>query len=106
MEKEIKDMIVKNMSMRLRVSGYNQKQIRDIISSGLKGYNKKWGQGQTRQRRGQETEGARSLKKLVGKSSWFKMKFKETGEQGQENNQPRSHPKKAGRTRGYEPQPS
>ena len=75
-ELEIKDKIVTSMCERLKRSGYRKDQIREIITSGLKGYNRKWGQGQTRHRRGHMTEGTRSLRKLVGKSTWFKTDFR------------------------------
>lgn len=50
--KEVKDNIILGMSKRLKMSGYEQKQIRDIICSGLKGYKRKLGKGQERHRRG------------------------------------------------------
>lgn len=47
-------------------------QIREILSSGLKGYQSKWGAGEEKHRGGRSTEAARGIKKLIGKSMWFK----------------------------------
>ena len=71
---EIKDNILLEMAKRLRRSGYKSKQIKDIISSGIKGYTRKWGNGEARHRRGKDTEDSRRLRKLVGKSTWYKSK--------------------------------
>ena len=78
-DNKIKDSILCNMSKRLWRSGYSSKQIREIITSGLRGYKRKWGQGQTRHRRGHSNEEARSIRKLVGKQTWFKVDFKTKG---------------------------
>ena len=61
----LKDMILKNLAERLKRSWYRARQIREIISSGLKGYRNKWGAGQVRHRSSKRTEGARKIKKLI-----------------------------------------
>ena len=52
------DQILLNMCKRLKRSGYNAEQTREILLSGVRGYRSKWGRGEVRHRRSFETEGA------------------------------------------------
>ena len=75
---EIKDSILLKMAMRLNRSGYKQRQVEEIISSGVKGYQGKWGNGVTRNRRGIDTEASRRIRKLVEKITWYKCEINDT----------------------------
>ena len=75
---ETKDSILLEMAQKIRRSGYKSRQIKDIISSEVKGYTRKWGNGEVRHRRGRDTEGSRRLRKFVGKTTWYKVKPKDT----------------------------
>ena len=63
------------MCKRLKRSGYNADQAREILISGVRGYKAKCGRGEIRHRRSHETEGTRRFSKLIGKKTWFKTRF-------------------------------
>ena len=62
----------------MRRSGYSTKQCCEIVSSGITGHIRKIGQREKRHRKGKETEKVRRLKKLTGKTSWYKGKKRQT----------------------------
>ena len=71
-----RDNILLELTKRLQRSDYKVGQIREILVSGLRGYNSKWGKDSNRERhrRARDTEDSRRLSKLIGKTTWFKDK--------------------------------
>ena len=64
-------------SKKLEVSGYNQMQRRDIIESGVIGYERRVErQNGQRHRRCVDTKKERQVRKLTGKNTWFKIPTK------------------------------
>lgn len=71
--------ILENFIRKLRASGYNTTQIQEIVGSGILGYNRKWVAKPDRHRRSKDTQQLRRMKKLLGKTTWFRFKEKEEG---------------------------
>ena len=69
-------MNTKNFYRKLKRSGYSTRQCVEIIKSGISGHVRKVRSRVRNHRRGEETEGARRVKKLTGRTSWYKMKQK------------------------------
>ena len=78
--------ILEGFIEKMKRSGYNQVQIKEIICSGLKGYQTKLEkankEGRKMQRDGKDTVEARYRKKIMAKSTWFKNKRKKNVESG------------------------
>ena len=81
---EERDRIIERYISKLTVSGYNTNQIKNIIESGLKGYETKLEKssrtGESIHRSAKSTQGARIRKKLTEKSTWFRKKKVENAE--------------------------
>ena len=75
---EERNEIVEKFISKLRRSGYQQEQIVDIVSSGLKGYERKLArarkEGKCIHREARSTIKERFRKKITGKKNWFKNK--------------------------------
>ena len=71
-----RNQIIEKFIKKLRRSGYDEKQIRNIVESGLKGYQSKLErsivEGRDLHRDDKSTAGSRFKKKLLAKSNWFK----------------------------------
>ena len=96
-----KTRILEDFITKLRRSKYSKKQIRDIIQSGLVGYKTKWESLSNRHREAGETEESRRIKKLVGKTSWYKTRRgtgdrhpSNTDRHDKRNKEPRDKPDK------------
>ena len=70
--------IVENFIKRLQISGYSVKQVKEIIESGLKGYESKKErsekEGKPLYRAAKKSLASRQKKKLLGKTNWYKDK--------------------------------
>ena len=79
--------VIDDYTYKLKASGYNQDQAREVIMSGLRGYkNKKERrkrEGQPFYRPAKKTLSTRVRKKLMEKNTWYK-KTSGDGEEGQE----------------------
>ena len=77
--------LVDNFTQELKNSGYCRKRAREIVVCGLLGLERKRmrrrRQNQNFHRRGKSTIGQRAIKKLNGKTSWFKTKPKDAEEE-------------------------
>ena len=75
-----RNQIVENFIVKMRKSGYNKDQIRNIVISGLKGYQTKLErsrkEGKDLHRDARSTAGLRYKKKLLSKANWFKQESK------------------------------
>ena len=72
-------------------SGYNNGQIQEIVTRGLKGYQKQVNKAErdgrlSIHRRGWTTRGARQIKKALGKTTWYKRKRTEDEEDDDRTN--------------------
>ena len=74
--------VVDHYTKKLKTSGYNQNQCKELIKSGVVGFNNKI---KNRQKNGQpfyrcakSTLGGRIRKKLTEKTNWFKKKSSRT----------------------------
>ena len=85
--------ILELFTIKMQRSGYNSKQRKEIIISGLKGYERKLKRAaegkQKLHRDGKATLGARSRKKLMAKFNWYKKK-KDTQEEEKKPRQEKS----------------
>ena len=70
--------IIETFCEKMKRSGYSQRQVSDIVTAGIVGHVRKVRQRQHAHRRGEETETQRRLKKLTGKTSWYKTQKKKT----------------------------
>ena len=72
--------VVEQFVKRLKISGYGDKQVKDIIESGLKGYESKKEraekEGRPLYRAARSSLASRQKKKLLGKTNWYKEKKK------------------------------
>ena len=84
---ETKDQIINEFTNKLRLSGYSIIQAREIVSSGVKGYLRKWESRAERHRKGSETENSRRKKKLLGKTTWFRNRKPTNQNQGRTTTQ-------------------
>ena len=67
--------ILNNFDNKLEVSGYDARQRRDILESGVVGYKRKIERQEgVRHRKNTDTKGERLAKKLCGKTTWYKKK--------------------------------
>ena len=70
--------IIEKFIVKMQVSGYNEKQVQDIVLAGLKGYENKKSRaeknGSELHRDSKSTMGSRVKKKLMAKNNWFKTK--------------------------------
>ena len=67
------DDIMNQFQDKLRGSGYNKEQQKEIIEGGIKGYKRRIArQGGVKHRKSTDTEKEREQKKILGKSNWFK----------------------------------
>ena len=57
---------------KMKRLGYSQRQQAEIIVAGKTGHKRKMAGRRQRHRKGEETEKTRRLKKLTGKTSWYK----------------------------------
>ena len=93
-----RDSIVEDYILKLARSGYNKKQRREIIESGLKGYETKLEKaaksGNPLHRSAQSTMASRHKKKILSKTTWFKNKKEEDNEREAGNRRPGSKSKK------------
>ena len=68
--------IVDQYAKKLRTSGWSMEQTRRIITNGIKGYESMRRrcveQGKRLHKSSEESKGARTRKKLLGKSNWFR----------------------------------
>ena len=75
--------ITDNYAKKLHNSGYQRDHIRKIILAGVKGYGAKLRRSKEQEtplrRTSEESEGARTRTKLIGKSTWFKKKRSSQG---------------------------
>ena len=73
-----RNQVLEKFISKLEISGYNRAQIKNIIMSGLKGYESKVQRSRKQKtdlhRDAANTAGARNKKKLLGKTNWFKQK--------------------------------
>ena len=73
-----RDKVVEQFITRLKVSGYSDKQVREIIESGLKGYESKKERAEKDDRplyrAARSSLASRHKKKLLGKTNWYKEK--------------------------------
>ena len=94
--------IIERFITKLRLSGYRKDQVENIISAGLKGYEKKLEKcqksGKDLHRSARTTEGLRYRKKLMEKSNWFKQRKGEQEKNGERNGAVKSKP---GDMKGY-----
>ena len=76
--KEERTRVVDDFTKELKSSGYSRKRAREMIVCGLLGLERKRQrrarQGQDFHRRGKQTIGLRTRKKLTGKTAWYKSK--------------------------------
>ena len=84
---------------KLKVSGYSEIQVKNIIESGLKGYETKLNKARREKREihraAEETQEVRFRKKILGKVNWFKSKKSknEYPRKNQKSNQNKATPK-------------
>ena len=64
--------VLNKFHVKMKRSGYSQRQVAEIMTAGLLGHTRKMRQRHKRHRRGHETEGERRMKRLTGKTSWYK----------------------------------
>ena len=80
--------VIDNYTTKLKTSGYNQGQAKEIITSGIRGYkNKKKRrkrEGKPFYRPARTTLKSRVRKKLMEKQTWYKKKKKNEEEDGEE----------------------
>ena len=78
---EERNIIIESFIQRLKVSGYKDKQIKEIVESGLKGYESKKeraeNEGRHLYRAARSSLASRQKKRLLGKTTWYKDKKKE-----------------------------
>ena len=80
--------VINDYTYKLKISGYNRGQAKEIIVSGIRGFKNKVErrkrEGQPFYRHAKKTLAARVKKKLLGKTSWYKDKNNKeaTGEAG------------------------
>ena len=77
---EERNQVVEKFVSKLKLSGYRDDQVREIVKAGLKGYERKLGKaknmGTSVHREAKSTVGLRFKKKLSAKTNWFKSKNK------------------------------
>ena len=95
--------VIDHYTQKLKTSGYNQNQCKELIQSGVVGFNNKVKNrkknGQPFYRTAKSTLGGRIRKKLTEKSSWYRKKkndgqrstFKGLNRNGKPEKQPRGH---------------
>ena len=94
--------VVDDYAQKLTNSGYRGEQLKRIITNGIKGYENKRRRclkdGRKLHRTAADSQGARSRKKLLAKSNWFRQRKKnDDGEQSTVSGS-RSSEKRKGRT--------
>ena len=66
--------IIEEFTRKLKRSGYRREQAQEIVRSGLIGYKTKWEPLREPHRSATDTEQSRRLKRLTGKTSWYKQR--------------------------------
>ena len=74
----VKEEIIEKFILKMRLSGYKRRQIRDIVRRGIMTYRNKWAPRTDRHRNSADTEESRREKKLTGKTSWFRKRHTHT----------------------------
>ena len=78
------DQVINDFQSKLKGSGYNQLQQKEIIEGGLLGYKRRVArQGGVKHRDVRDTEKEREKKRLTGKSNWFKESGKKAENQSE-----------------------
>ena len=82
---EERDLIIDEFCETMRMSGYKEGTIREVMIRGLKGYERQVAQSVKEGRisihkKGSSTRQARQIKKITGKTQWYKKRPREEDE--------------------------